>query len=125
MIVLIFKMAITEKPDLPDKVHNTSGAGTMDKLDAIAQQLQSIEQKLELIDSRLDTLKTNAETLNVNLIALDSKITTIQQSSANMDSHIATVDGIYNQVKEPFHSMMDAASYYFGSNTAITDGTDK
>ena len=54
-------------------------------------------QKLDLILLRLDQI--------------DRRLTHVEESVKKMDDHVDFVDGIYESVKYPFHSLMEIVSF--------------
>ena len=73
----------------------------------INRRLKNIEETQHICDEKLDKI-------NKCIQGLLSKTEDIEKSTGNMDEHINFVNGMYDTVKTPFHSLMNMVSLYNG-----------
>lgn len=82
----------------------------------------AIEDSLKIILSRLEELQNKQAEIQKELRQMNTKMDAIDQSTSHMTSHIEMVDGVYNQVKDPFFAVMDYAGSFCNPKTkAIKD----
>jgi len=73
------------------------------KIEELSEQVVEMNQRLKRIEEMLGSLTENIEN--------------VQETTKNMDEHISFVNGIYGQIKHPFHALMGAAGRFVGSET--------
>jgi len=89
------------------------------------EAILSIEDSLKTILSRLQELQEKQEEIQKELRQMNTNINAIHQSTSHMDSHIEMVDGVYQQVKDPFFAVMDYAGSFCNPKTkAIKEQSD-
>jgi archaellum component FlaC len=82
--------------------------------------LSEINCRLKNIEQKQNRLHGKLEKIDKCIQGLLSKTEDIEKSTGNMDEHINFVNGIYDTVKTPFHSMMNMVSSY----DVIEDNSD-
>ena len=63
--------------------------------------MNRLEEKIEDIDARLEKMEEKID-------LLVSKLTEIDKDTTSMGKHVEFVEGIYQQVRRPFHFLMGA-----------------
>ena len=74
---------------------------------------------MDRIEKRSNDLKNRMDRIELKLDLILSELQTVKRSSDNMDRHIDKIDGVYRQVKQPFHGLMDMASNFLRYSDAI------
>lgn len=81
------------------------------------------DDKLRKLCEMMHNLQLGQQKLEIQLLEVNNKLDVIQKSTTHMDSHIDLVDGVYNNVKDPFFAVMDYAGSVLNTK-AIEDNVE-
>lgn len=73
---------------------------------------EEVLQRIDALSGQLSDVNTRLERIEALLISLTRDVEGVQSSTQNMDDHISFVNGVYQQVRQPFHALIGAANRF-------------
>lgn len=96
-----------------------------DDCDLVRQQsICDCAPKIDKLIRDVDKMSAEIENLIVAVHSLKKHNEDIMTGVSKMSSHIDMVDGVYKQVKHPFHTIMDYASIVLSNKTPSITADD-
>lgn len=77
------------------------------------------EKEIKEINNRLNDIDVKLEKILSSLQIIESSFSDVESATKNMDDHINFVNGVYDQVKRPFTTLMSTVNKYSGGEEIL------